>query len=55
MLQEAGYDICIVQKLLDHSDVSTTMVYTLVLNRGGLAVPSPMTGCDFYLNLVKMT
>ncbi|UTC53861.1 tyrosine-type recombinase/integrase [Treponema sp. OMZ 803] len=50
-LLEAGYDICIVQKLLDHSDVSTTMVYTLVLNRGGLAVPSPMTGCDFCISL----
>ena len=54
-LLEAGYDICIVQKLLGYSDVKTTMVYTLVLNRGGLAVQSPMIGCDFFPNLVKMT
>ena len=54
-LLEVGYDIRTIQELLEHSDVSTTMVYTLVLNRGGFAVQSPMTGCDFYLNLVKMT
>ena len=53
-LLEDGYDICIVQKLLGYSDVSTTMVYTLVLNRGGLAVQSPMIRCDFYSNLVKI-
>jgi integron integrase len=54
-LPEVGYDIRTIQELLEHSDVSTTMVYTLVLNCGGFAVQSPMTGCDFYLNLVKMT
>ena len=40
-LLEDGYDIRTVQDLLGHKDVSTTMIYTHVLNRGGKAVKSP--------------
>jgi len=39
---EKGYDIRTVQELLGHKNVNTTMIYTHVLNRGALAVRSPL-------------
>jgi integron integrase len=41
-LLQSGHDIRTVQELLGHKDVRTTMIYTHVLQRGGLAVKSPL-------------
>ncbi len=41
-LLEAGYDIRTMQELIGHRDVTTTMVYTHVVNRGSLGVKIPV-------------
>lgn len=41
-LLENGYDIRTIQELLSHKDVTTTMIYTRVLNKGGRGMRSPL-------------
>ena len=42
---ESGYDFWTVQELLGYKDLKTTMIYTHVLDRGGMGVKSPWPIC----------
>lgn len=47
-LPKAGYDIRTIRELLGHKDVSTSMIYTHVLNKGVTVYGAPLMGCESF-------